>query len=244
MKTMGTVKRKSVSTSLFAVVLFIVSNVAVPAECELLHGSASKDDEILRLGRPDNSQSGGVSNTAPLRLVRPMPAPDFRGKTITGLVDTSAFKPLIGSAVRSDGKLGLLQPAQFGSIPNSKFDLGAERGSKELTLAWEAWHKQLSAAIYQTWSNIASVPGEATLSITVTRDHQITPRMVRSSGNYEFDRGLLAAVNALNGNPGLTFPGQSERQSVSFEADYVAATDIKPGYNWVKNDYERIQHSY
>jgi hypothetical protein len=48
----------------------------------------------------------------------------------------------------------------------------------------------------------------------------------------------------LNGNPGLTFPSQSERQSVSFEADYVAATDIKPGYSWVKNDYEHIQHGY
>lgn len=214
------------------------------SDAKILQGSASKDDELLRLGRPVTTQSGGVSSSAPLRLGRPMPAPDFRGKTITGLVDTSAFSPLSGRASRNDGKLGLVQPAQFGTIPNSKFDLGTERGSKELTLAWEAWHKQLSAAVYKTWSDIASVPGKATLSITVTKDHQITPRMVRSSGNFEFDQGLILAVNALNGNPGLTFPSQSERQSVSFEADYVAATDINPGYSWVKNDYERIQKNY
>jgi hypothetical protein len=231
--------------ALLAASLTLITLLGTAANAEVLQGSASKDDEILRLGRPsNNNQSGGVFSSAPLRLGRPMTAPDFRGKAITGLVDTSAFKPLSGSATRNDGKLGLLQPAQFGSIPNSKFDLGAERGSKELTLAWEAWHKQLSAAVYQTWSDIASVPGEATLSITVTRDHQIMPRMVRSSGNFEFDRGLMAAVNSLNGNPGLTFPSQSERQSVSFEADYVAATDIKPGYSWVKNDYEHIQHGY
>lgn len=230
---------------LVAASLTLLTVVGTAADAELLQGSASKDDELLRLGRPSNSQSGGVnSGSVPLRLGRPMPAPDFHGKTITGLVDTSSFRPLSGSATRSDGKLGLLQPAQFGSIPNSKFDLGAERGSKELTLAWEAWHKQLSAAVYQTWSDIASVPGEATLSITVTRDRQITARMIRSSGSIEFDHGLMAAVNALNGNPGLTFPSQSERQSVSFEADYVAATDIKPGYSWVKNDYEHIQHGY
>jgi hypothetical protein len=173
-----------------------------------------------------------------------MPAPDFRGKAITGLVDTASFRPLAGRATRDDAKLGLLKPSEFGNIPNSKFDLGSERGSKELTLAWEAWHKQLSAAVYKTWSDIASVPGEATLRITVTKNRQITPMIVRSSGNFEFDQGLLVAVNSLNGNPGLTFPSQSQRQLVSLEADYVAATNIHPGYNWVKNDYEHVEQKY
>ncbi|CAN5128345.1 hypothetical protein BH10CYA1_BH10CYA1_63840 [soil metagenome] len=230
--------------NLLAASLTLMTVLGTAADAKILQGSASKDDELLRLGRPGSSQSGGVTSSAPLRLGRPMPAPNFRGKTITGLVDTSSFSPLVGRATRDDGKLGLLQPAQFGTIPNSKFDLGTERGSKELTLAWEAWHKQLSAAVYKTWSDIASVPGKATLSITVTKDHQLSPRMVRSSGNFEFDRGLIAAVNALNGNPGLTFPAQSERQSVSFEADYMAATDINPGFSWVKNDYEHIQKNY
>ncbi|HEY9677272.1 MAG TPA: energy transducer TonB [Drouetiella sp.] len=213
------------------------------AEAKILQGSASKDDEIMRLNRPDNSQSGGTSASDGLRLGRPMTAPDFH-KTLSGLVDTRSFSPLSGRATRDDGKLGLLKPAQFGDIPNSKFDLGAERGSRELTLAWEAWHKQLSAAIYKTWSDIASVPGKATLRIYVTKDRQITGTLVQSSGNFEFDQGLLSAVRSLNGNPGLTFPSQSERQSVSFEADYVAATDIQPGFSWVKNDYEHIQKNY
>lgn len=238
---------KSLKTgaALFAAMLSLSSLVvSAPASAKILQGSASKEDEIMRLNRPDNSQSGGVQSTAPLRLGRPMAAPDFHGHGITGLIDTSTFSPLVGRATRDDAKLGLLKPTDFGTIPNSKFDLGAERGSKELTLAWEAWHKQLSAAVYKTWSDIASVPGEATLRITVTKDRQITPVLVRSSGNFEFDQGLLTAVNSLNGNPGLSFPSQSLRQQVSLEADYVASTNIQPGYSWVKNDYEHIKQGY
>lgn len=226
------------------VLILCATTFGAPVQAKVLQGSASKEDEILRLGRPDNTQSGGNMGSDSLRLGRPMPAPDFRGKNLTGLVDTKNFSPLVGRTTKDDAKLGLLKPAQFGDLPNSKFDLGTERNSKELTLAWEAWHHQLSAAVYKTWSDIASVPGQATLRITVTKDRQIMATMVRPSGNFEFDEGLMTAVRALNGNPGLTFPSQSLRQSVSFEADYVAATDIRPGYSWVKNDYEHIQQNY
>lgn len=225
--------------------MVILLSVGTPAAfSKVLQGSVQEQEEWLRLNRPDNSQSGGVRDSAPLRLGRPMAAPDFRGNNLKGLVDTGSFSPLMGRANRDDAKLGLLKPADFGTIPNSKFDLGADRGSKELTLAWEAWHHQLSAAVYKRWSDMATVPGEATLRITVTKDRQIMPTLVRSSGNPEFDEGLLAAVHSLNGNPGLTFPATSQRQRVSLEADYVAATDIQPGYSWVKNDYEHIHQSY
>ena len=211
----------------------------------VLEGGVEKDDEVLRLNRPDNSLKGGADSEIPLRLDRPMLAPDFH-KGLNGLVNTSAFNsaPLNGHATRDDAHFGLLKPADFGTIPNSKFDLGADRGSREMTLAWEAWHHQLSQAIYRRWSDMASVPGEATLRITVTRDRHIMPMIVRSSHNREFDNGLLAAIRSLDGNPGLTFPTKSQRQEVSLESDYVAATNIEPGYSWVKNDYEHVRQDY
>jgi hypothetical protein len=64
---------------------------------------------------------------------------------------------------------------------------------------------------------------------------------VRPSGNPAFDQGLLDAIYSLNGNPGLSFPSQSQRQFVSVESDYVAGHNIAPGYSWVKNDYERVR---
>jgi len=68
--------------------------------------------------------------------------------------------------------------------------------------------------------------------------------MVRSSGNPEFDRTLLQAIFSLNGNPGLTFPSQSERQQVTLDSEYVAGRNVNPGFSWVKNDYEKVQQSY
>ena len=149
-----------------------------------------------------------------------------------------------GSAAQNGGRLGLVQPAQFGETPNSKFDLGAERGDRELVLAWERWHHQLSQAIYQRWSDVANRPGSATMKIIVYSNRQLVPIMVRSSGNRAFDSDLIASVMSLNGNPGLTFPAKSQRSQVTFEADYVASTNIRPGFSWVKNDFEQVHDSY
>lgn len=35
-----------------------------------------------------------------------------------------------------------------------------------------------------------------------------------------------------------------QRQVVSFEADYIADTDVQPGYSWVKGDYEKVHQGY
>ncbi|HEY9775462.1 MAG TPA: hypothetical protein V6C81_16970 [Planktothrix sp.] len=212
------------------------------AQAKVLQGNVEQED--TRLSRPSSDQSGNAQEDG-LRIERPMPAVAPPIKRMNGLLDASAFsRPLSGNVNDNGGKLGLLQPAQFGTIPANKFDLGADRGSKELVLAWEKWHHQLSGVIYQRWSEVASVPGEATLRVTVSRNRQLTVVMVHSSGSPAFDTVLLTTVQSLNGNPGLTFPAKSERNSVTFEADYVAATDIQPGYSWVKNDYEKVRENY
>jgi len=225
-----------------AAIICLIS-LGTQTQADVLKGGVEEEGS-MRLQRPSNTQNGSAAEE-PLRIQRPMPAPPINNAPMRGLVDTSAFNnPLKGKADDDDAKLGLLRPAEFGRIPNSKFDLGTERNSRELTLAWEAWHRQLSGEIYKRWQEVATLPGEATLRITVSRNHFLTPVMMHSSGNPEFDRVLVQTVLSLNGDPGLTFPAKSERQSVTFEADYVAATDIKPGFSWVKNDYEKIRHDY
>jgi hypothetical protein len=230
--------RKIVAGFLAIASIFVL---VAPAMAKVLQGGVQEEDEITRLARPQNL-TGSVDQ--PSRLQRPLPAPDFHGRPVTGMIDTHAFHPLAGNATNDDAKLGLLKPNDFASIPASKFDLGADRGSKELTLAWETWHHQLSHAIYLRWGQVASVPGKATLKITVTKDRHIMPMLVSSSGNPVFDDGLMQSVRSLDGNPGLTFPSMSQRSVVSMEADYVAATDIQPGFSWVKNDYEHINSNY
>jgi hypothetical protein len=117
---------------------------------------------------------------------------------------------------------GVVMPGAFDMPPPNKFDIGADRGSREIMLAWERWHHQLSQAIYERWSARAVSPGQATLRITVTKNHQLLPTVISCRGGPGFEESLMDAINSLQNNPGLAFPSQSLRQEVSFEADYVA----------------------
>ena len=227
----------SVNVALAAVVLSVV-----PAKAELLQGNISKDGMYTRLARPADANVPAVDNgppIAPPRLMRP--ADNYRASA--GLVDTSAFKPTLnGNARQDDTRLGIVQKDDF-KLPRG-FDLGAERNSKELTLAWEKWHKQFSQAIYERWSSVADEPGRATVRVSVDRNRNIQIAFLNPSGSGRFDNKLRSVIESLNGNPGLTFPSKSQRPSVSFEADYIAATNVTPGYSWVKNDYEKVRENY
>jgi hypothetical protein len=228
-----------VSLPVFAAGMSLFLHVSMPASADVLRGEVNKEEELMRISRPGS----GAPNSDDLRLERlpPVAPPIMKG----GLVDVGSFSnPLKGRAQSDDANLGAAASGKFGSIPESQFELGADRGSKELVLAWERWHHQLSQAIYTRWSEMCDCPGAATLKITVTRDRSIQAVMVRSSGRPEFDKSLLAAIFSLNGNPGLTFPSKSQRQQVSLESDYIAGTNVNPGFSWVRNDYEKVHESY
>lgn len=210
----------------------------------VLKGRVEREDAITRLQRPAFSGAAQTAQPESTRLSRgePMPAPSFKGR----LVDTTAFRqPLAGRASDNGNvSLGLLKPNDFASIPEDKFNLGADRGSKEMVLAWERWHKQLSEAIYTRWSQGADSPGRATIRLTVTKNLQVIPVVVSASGSKRFERGLIEAITSLNGNPGLSFPKKSLRDKVEFETDYVASTDVQSGFSWVKNDFEKVTEHY
>jgi hypothetical protein len=211
---------------------------------QTLKGEVEDDASTMRLERPDNALTGSAQSQGPhsLRISRGGPATTFASDQ--PLVDKSAFAPLQGNAQDNSAKLGLVTPGAFNVSPSRGFDADAEHGSKELTLAWERWYKQLSAAIYQRWSENAREAGEATVEITVNRSRQLTARVVHSGASESFNNVLLESIESLNGNPGLTFPSQSLRQSVSYQSDYVAGHHVTPGYTWIKNDYEHVQHDY
>jgi len=174
-----------------------------------------------------------------MRIQRPKQAPAFNYSQ--GSMD-SLKAPLAGRAAETDNPLkGVLNDSDFmkGKPLNAMVDDEAQ--SREMILAWERWHKQLSGAIYERWSDIARHPGVATVKITVTKNHNITADIMNSTGTPAFNSGLLASIQSLNGNPGLTFPSGSRRQIVTYQADYVAGRNVNPGYTWVKNDYERVR---
>jgi hypothetical protein len=208
------------------------------AWADMLKGEVQENDGTVRLSRP--STGSGGNNSSSLRLDRPTAG---NGSPMTGLVNTSQFsQPLMGNA--QNGSMGLVRPDEFRNLSAQKFDLGADRGSRELLIAWDRWYKQLSAAIYNRWSQVADIAGHATVRLTVSKDRTLSAVMVQSSGNPEFDSGLISAIMSLNGNPGLTFPAQSQRQAVSLESDYIAGSNVDPGYSWVRGDTEKVNQSY
>jgi hypothetical protein len=219
----------------------VLDNCVLPGLAqEVLKGEVQENDGITRLNRPAPGSGGNESNS--LRLDRPTVG---SGAPLTGLVNTSQFsKPLSGNEQASSGGMGLVRPDEFRNLSAQKFDLGADRGSKELLIAWDRWYKQLSAAIYNRWSRVADIPGHAVVRLTVGRDRALNAVMVQSSGNPDFDSGLISAIMSLSGNPGLTFPAQSQRQTVALESDYIAGHNVDPGYSWIRGDTEKVNESY
>jgi hypothetical protein len=218
-------------------------------QAETLQGEVESQSQLFRI-TPSNNQP-------------PATAPDFRiGRPLTGtvggtglngnVVDSTAFNAPLTGSVNGAGTNGVVQSGQFAAAPPQQqslptarnFDLGADAGSKELVLAWERWHQQLSKVIYERWTQRADCPGVATVRVTVTRDHQIHAEVLDSHGRSDFVAGLMDAIEGINGNPGLTFPVGSQRQTVSYEADYIAGHNVTPGYSWVHNDYEVVHQNY
>ncbi|HMP51765.1 MAG TPA: hypothetical protein PKD05_09435, partial [Candidatus Melainabacteria bacterium] len=87
-------------------------------------------------------------------------------------------------------------------------------------------------------------PGRSTLKVIVRRDRTIQVVLVNSDASSRFNRQLKDVIMSLQGNPGLSFPTKSQRSQVSFEADYIAARNVRPGYSWVKDDYETVRENY
>lgn len=175
-----------------------------------------------------------------MRISRPVQAPHFNSGQ--GSMDRGQ-PPLAGRAQDSGNPLkGLLNDSDFMKSLPAQANLDEDK-SREMILAWERWHKQLSGAIYDRWSDVARYPGVATVKITVTKNHNIQADILNSTGTPAFNSGLLASIESLNGNSGLTFPSGSRRQVVTYQADYVAGRNVNPGYTWVKNDYERVKEN-
>ncbi len=204
----------------------------------VLKGGVRLENGSTRLARPSGNSAPTLSTADSVPVAPQRNTSLFASAQGSGLIDKTAFTALPAIPANPSSGRPLSGAAQ---AQNNKFDIGAERNSKQLTLAWEAWHKQLSSEIYARWQEVAMIRGRASMRVTVTRDHHVIAQLTSPSGNHRFDSTLLDVVNSLDGNPGLNFPTGSQRPQVSFEADYIADTNVKGGYSWTKNDYETVQ---
>src|SRR5438874_2493737 len=107
----------------------------LPVNAKVLQGNVTQDQTLHRIERPADGNGAPLSGgtTKSNRIARPIAA---AGAPLSGLVDTGAFAPLngqVGQTGQTGLHSGLVDSGAF-SAPPKNFDLGAERGSKELLL--------------------------------------------------------------------------------------------------------------
>lgn len=223
------------------VVLLAGSIEACRADSPILKGTVTDGHAERRRIERDSSQDD-VNNVdlTPTRGTEIAPRPARNRHRIGREEPLPEKKVVVPKVVNLDALV-----AEFDeSYKPTDFDIGVDKNSAELVLAWERWHKQLCKTIYFRMARRSATAGAgyATVYITVTRDHRITGELQMHSGNSAITSAYMDTIRSLNGNPGLTFPEKSQRNQVSFPYSVLRASNITPGYSWIKNDYETVRY--
>jgi hypothetical protein len=105
----------------------------------------------------------------------------------------------------------------FPSVPKS-----VSPGDTYDVVPWDEWHARFASLandpILKNVSKTKKTTGFDTVQITVWRDHRLEAKLTKASSG-DFDQAILQAYKSLTGNPGLAFPKNSHRQSITFLID-------------------------
>lgn len=120
--------------------------------------------------------------------------------------------------------------------------------SKEVELAWDAWHKQLAAAIYSRFDLLAyhkfqdSPPLGVKIRYLVTKDGRIVGlKVIQKSADMMFDALACQAIMWQGRKPELLkFPEGSNRQSVEKFATFTQNMGDE-GFQATEGDKETVR---
>jgi hypothetical protein len=209
--------------SLLAVVLF-----STPAAiAKSLEGQIETENEIKRISREHYVPSS--SNTDLGSAIPAMNPADF-------IDSMKSSGPRLKANIENNAPL---------MTPSGPFDIGDDRNSELLRVAWELWHKQVSHELWvrtRRRTEISGLEGSARATITVYRDHRILSQITEADGSPFIAQAYSQAIASLHANDGLEFPSGSQRESVSFSYKFIQARNIIPGYDWKHGDVENIRH--
>jgi hypothetical protein len=132
-----------------------------------------------------------------------------------------------------------VDPNLFTATTAKPFDLEAESNSRELMLAWDLWHKQLSQAIYKRVPLIAI--GGCAYQLTITKNHHIAIKILQTVGSPLVRDEVIRAAQSLDGNEGLSFPAGSRRQVANDYLTILCGPNVRPGFDWQHGDVEKIR---
>lgn len=121
--------------------------------------------------------------------------------------------------------------------------------SKEMTVAWDIWHKRVAEAVFMKVQMLAgstlsnSPPLLAQVIYTVSRDGRIDNiRILQSSQDLMYDTVIQTAIKSMQGSPLVQFPQGSKRTTVEKMSTFSHNFGGPAGYKYLMNDQERLQN--
>lgn len=223
---------------------FIVMPLLCQAPClanDPLQGRIEQRNAMTRLSRPampsrpmgealEHAQTGKMSDIASGTM-------DKKKKTATAI-----------GQLFTDQSQFILNLKQ-----NSPPDFGKSEKDKQMILAWEEWHKRLVQAIYQDWQTYGNIPGDAVVSLSITKEGEMEFEMKQFAITHAFDRisdkqselfeGAVArTLQMIDHSAVLPFPTGSQRNNIQLNVtfSYTNADNGTQGYTWKHGDYEQI----
>lgn len=189
------------------------------------------------LGEPLDHVSGkGANRKAKFEMTKSSVA-DFLDKNSFSLdLSASSAAPESGVDKKND---------EFGN------DKVAE--DRQQRIAWEEWHKNVTAAIFRYWESYGNIAGEAKVNIVISKDGDVSFSMkefhvspadqISFEQDKLFERTIERTLQMVEHGSVLSFPPASRRDKVSWETSFSLSNDGfgQSGYSWKKNDYEDVR---
>lgn len=220
------------------------------ADKTVLHGKVIEHDRFVRLQRPSTPSLSISHDGQGSKLASGSHEASIDMGTDQFLFNFKSQKP-VADTLAAEG-----QPAKAAKATEP--DLFGEEESGELVIAWEAWHKRVSGAIFERWRVNGKLPGVAHVELRFTRDrhvivdvqdvyidpdvYNLLPEGSPCSPEYlrkQFTEEIMSSVQPLDGSSVLDFPAKSKR-TVVYETPAFRGTRGPASYSWKHDDYERV----
>lgn len=126
-----------------------------------------------------------------------------------------------------------------------------DENSKELTVAWDEWHKRVISALYQRWKETHGIAGQAKVSVVVSREGDLDISMedfeqpedasYESGTEESFKHAVRSTVNTLLHSSILEFPALSQRKNVKLVTTFAMNMLGPSGYSYKHGDVEKVK---
>lgn len=223
------------------VVLVLCTSLSSPALSQTVKGHVEDFNVSPRLSRPKGLGLAGPMKTAPSINKKGL---SLSTGTTGNILCLDHFK-LGTNDCSVDGQHP--QAARPLRVPGN---VDSDEHSKELTVAWDEWHRRVISAFYQRWKDGIDTTGQSRVTIIVTCNGKVefTLSDFEQPDFANYDPGAEAAfkhaiddcIMHFEKTPVLEFPPMSQRKEVKLVTTFSMNMFGPSGYSYKHGDFEHV----